>query len=93
MPEAAVREYNLAAPRKDDVRPARQIFTMQPESVPEPMDQSPQGNFRAGILAANTPHICTASFGADFIHRGSLRRPLDYWQFRALAQLGLRHTS
>src|SRR5205085_2816238 len=42
MPEASVGEDNLLAPRKDHIRLARKIFTMQPESISEAVDQAPQ---------------------------------------------------
>jgi len=68
MPETAMREDNFFSAWKDNVGPSGKVSAMQAESVPEPVNQAPQGELRVRILAADAPHIATAPFRAELVH-------------------------
>jgi hypothetical protein len=72
VPETSVREDNLPAPWKYKIRAAWQVFAMQPKSIPQPVDQAAQGEFRTCVFAADTPHIGAAPFRTDLIHHRSI---------------------
>lgn len=73
MPETAVHEDSSSSAWKDNIGPSRKVSTVQAESVPEPVDQASQGDLRIRILASDTPHIVTAPFLTNLIHRGLTR--------------------
>jgi hypothetical protein len=43
MPEAAMGEDDKPVPRQNDIRPARQIPSVEPESIAKRMDRAPDG--------------------------------------------------
>lgn len=71
VPEASVHQDDLPPRRKDNVWLSRKVAAMQPEAVSKPVNQPPQDNFRAGVLAANPTHIRAAAFWTDLVHRGT----------------------
>jgi hypothetical protein len=71
VPEAAVNQYDLAARRENNIWAARQILAVKPESVPEPVNQTTQNNFRTSVLAADARHICAAAPLTDFVHQNT----------------------
>jgi hypothetical protein len=69
MPETSVHKDHFAAARENNIWPAGKNFPMQPESVPQSVNQPADGKLWGCIDTADTPHICTSLCRADFIHR------------------------
>lgn len=57
MPEAAVDMRNGASRRKDQVRTARKIATVEPISEPAGVETASDEHFRLGIPSPDTAHI------------------------------------
>ena len=68
MPEATMDENHLPAGREDKVWFPWKVLAMQSESVPEPVDQAAQCDFRTCVFAADAPHVGAALFGAELVH-------------------------
>lgn len=63
MPEATMHKDNCSAGGENYVRFAWQIFAVKTVTVAHTMNEAAYGHFRAGILAAYTPHVfATAHF-------------------------------
>jgi hypothetical protein len=56
MPKAAVNKYSFAPATKQNIRPPRQTLSVEPVSVPQPVQQLPHNYFWFGILPSNAPH-------------------------------------
>jgi hypothetical protein len=63
VPKTPVNENSLLSGRKDKVRTARQIATMQAKSVSEGMRKTPNYSLRLRVLSANACHKPTAFRG------------------------------
>lgn len=68
VPETAVHEHGDPVFRQDDVRGAGEVLAMQPEPQAQRKQHAPNFTFRAGILAADAPHILATSLSRDMIH-------------------------
>lgn len=60
MPEASVDEYYLAPPGEHHVGAPWQTLPVKPVSIPCPVNQAPNDEFRFRILALDTRHALTA---------------------------------
>jgi hypothetical protein len=63
MPKTPVNENSLLSGRKDKVRTARQITTMQAKSISEGMRKTPNYSLGLRVLSANACHKPTAFRG------------------------------
>jgi hypothetical protein len=57
MPEATMHENDGLAFFQNDVRAPRQILSMQPESIPHPMQQFANDYFRTRVFSPNPAHV------------------------------------
>jgi hypothetical protein len=71
MPETSVHEDYNAVPRQDDVGAAREVLTVQSESVPQPVQNAANDPFRSGIVAPNPGHNGTPLFDRETIHNAA----------------------
>jgi hypothetical protein len=82
VPETAVDEKHLAAARKNQVRIARQIGSMQAVAEAHTVDHAAHRHLGSGVLAPDAAHDSGALGGSDGVHgfgniinaRGSCRR-------------------
>jgi hypothetical protein len=56
MPEAAMHEDDRLPFRQYYIRIARQVLPLDAETQPEAVQYPPNGHFRWGVLAADSPH-------------------------------------
>lgn len=69
VPEAPVDEDHGAISGQYDVRLAREVSHMEPESVAGAVQQAADGPLRAGVLAPNLRHVAAAlGFGQRICH-------------------------
>jgi hypothetical protein len=68
VPEAPVDEDDRPVFREDDIRVAGQVFAMQAEAIPQPVQQAPDDEFRLRVPAADTRHVPASSIGRAAIH-------------------------
>ena len=61
MPETAMHKHDLLPRREHDVGAARQIATMEPEAISEPVQRAAQGEFRLRVLLADLRHYVRAA--------------------------------
>lgn len=73
MPEASVHQYDFTSARKNNVRLARQVAPVDPETISETVNEPPEDKLGFRILAANAAHVRAAAFRADLIHRGTTK--------------------
>ena len=71
MPEAAVYENRLSVLRKHDVRTARQVFSVQPKAIPEPVKHAAHDHLRCRVLALHGLHDAASLFGAAGVQDAS----------------------
>jgi hypothetical protein len=62
MPKAPVDEYDLAAPREDEIWAAWQVSAVQAEAIACPVKQRSNEHFRTRISALYRTHDCAALF-------------------------------
>ena len=72
MPEAPVHKYDLAVPRQYDIRVPRQIAPVNPKSIPHPMNERPNQDFRLCVASFDATHD-PATLLRGKIHRSSQR--------------------
>lgn len=73
MPEAAVHEHDLLPRREHDVGAARQIATMEPEAISEPVQGASQGEFGLRVLLADPRHYVRAAVRSYVISHSGAR--------------------
>ena len=74
VPEAAMHQDRRAVAREHYVRPAGQVFAVQPEPEAQSVQPAPQRQLRLCILAPDAAHIEPPLFGRQDIRHGRLRR-------------------
>jgi hypothetical protein len=77
MPETSVHKYDFPACRENDVRLSGQVEAMQPEPISDVVNEAAKDNFRVRVLAAYAPHVRTAVFRTDLIHRRPQTEPAN----------------
>lgn len=60
MPETAVDEHDRPVPGQNDVGRSGQVTPVQPEPVPEAVEQSADPHLRRRVPAADRSHVATA---------------------------------
>lgn len=83
MPEAAVHEDNLLPRREHNVGTTRQIATMEPEAIPEPVQGAAQDEFRFCILLADPRHYVRTAVSSYVVGHQDERLGLG-WQDRCV---------
>lgn len=77
MPKASVNEDRLSPGRKRDIRPSRNTFQLDTETIPQPMKQRTHSHFRACIGPSNASHVGTALLDSEPVsHHETKRMPL-----------------
>jgi hypothetical protein len=71
MPEAAVNKYDFAASRENNIRPARKILMMEPESITKLVDHTAQRQLRIRIFTPDTAHVLAPLLCVERIHCGA----------------------
>ena len=70
MPKTSMHEDNLAAPWENNIRTAWQVFLVKPVTITHRMNETPNGQFGAGVTASNQTHSLASFTGAERIrHR------------------------
>lgn len=72
MPEAAVDQNNFAVPRQHHIGPSGKVLAVEPETIPQPMQQRPDRNFRLGVPAADAAHEAGALLWRQCVDWGLL---------------------
>jgi hypothetical protein len=67
MPKTAMYEYGYAVFWKHNVRLARQIFYVEPETETCRMKRAPDKDLRLGVRAFDRSHHATSGFLIDYI--------------------------
>lgn len=67
VPETAVHEKHGPEAGEDDVRPARQMTAMEPETETERMKTPAQGHLRFRVGSPNPSHDLAADLGGNDI--------------------------
>jgi len=68
MPKAAVYKDRFASAREHNIRFAREILAVQPESVALSMQKRPQQHFRLCVFTADPAHVLAAPMRVEFVH-------------------------
>ncbi|SRR5579871_3915474 len=56
VPEAAMHEEGNTPASKDDIRLSRKVPGMKPKSVPNSVQEPPDGHFRSRVAASDAAH-------------------------------------
>jgi hypothetical protein len=75
MPEAAVNEDNFLPSRKNDVRPAGKIPTVQAVTETEPPEEPSDPPFRFGVLGPDPAHPLASFERGQGVHGASRSNP------------------
>jgi hypothetical protein len=70
MPETAMHEDNRTMLRKHNVRPAGEVFSVQPVSVAERVEQRANPHFRPAVPGFDSRHVPAALFGGVNVDHG-----------------------
>ena len=70
MPEASMHENNLPPPDEDQIGLAGQVFAVQAKSIPQPMGEFADDQFRFGVFRPHPLHDPAAFFPGENIHGG-----------------------
>lgn len=68
VPEAAVYQNGFLVPWQHDVGPAWEVFAMEPEPEPHPMQHGPDGEFGFGVFAADPAHEAGPGLWCEGVH-------------------------
>jgi hypothetical protein len=69
VPEAAVNKDHGTVARQDDVRPAREIATVQAKSISQPVQRRANDQLRLRVPAPDPGHVPASTFLRERIHR------------------------
>lgn len=81
MPETTMNEDHLLPAWKNQIRAARELPSMEPESIPKCMSDAANRYFRTGVLAADPPHIVASPFLVDLVQPASPSCSVDLQGF------------
>jgi len=68
MPKAPVNENHFSAAGEHQVRLAREIFAMEPESIAQSVRKLAYRHLGLHPLARDAPHVFRAAFGCQLVH-------------------------
>lgn len=60
VPETAVNKDNLPTPGERNIGAARRSLPLKPEPIAQPMQQTPDDEFRLGVRALDPRHVQAA---------------------------------
>jgi hypothetical protein len=69
MPEAAVDEHHASPGRKHNIRSSGQVFSVQPETIPDFVEHRSYQKLRSGVPPADTGHYAASFLLRENIHR------------------------